>query len=287
MLRTFAYVRPASVSEALKQLEDRGARIHAGGTDLLGCLRDGVFERGNGRQPRAARRTARHHRGARRRTAPRRARHDRRDRRAPGDRREVRGARPGGLRGGQPAAPQPGHHRRQPVPAAAVLVLPRRLRTARGRAATRATPSAARTSTTASSAAAPASSCTRRTRRRRSSPSTPRCGSPVRRAPASSRSSSSSCCPRRTRRGRPCSSRARWCSEVLVPAASGRADERVPEGARARVVGLRHGRPGARRDDEGRQGRRRARRALGRRADAVAAPGRREAAHRAEARCRR
>ena len=44
MLRTFAYVRPGSVSEALKQLEERGARIHAGGTDLLGCLRDGVFE---------------------------------------------------------------------------------------------------------------------------------------------------------------------------------------------------------------------------------------------------
>jgi len=44
MLRTFAYVRPGSVSEALKQLEERGARIHAGGTDLLGCLRDGVFD---------------------------------------------------------------------------------------------------------------------------------------------------------------------------------------------------------------------------------------------------
>jgi len=44
MLRTFAYVRPASVSEALKHLEARGARIHAGGTDLVGCLRDGVFE---------------------------------------------------------------------------------------------------------------------------------------------------------------------------------------------------------------------------------------------------
>jgi xanthine dehydrogenase YagS FAD-binding subunit len=44
MLRTFAYVRPGSVSDALKQLEERGARIHAGGTDLLGCLRDGVFE---------------------------------------------------------------------------------------------------------------------------------------------------------------------------------------------------------------------------------------------------
>ncbi len=44
MLRTFAYVRPGSVSEALKELQERGTRIHAGGTDLLGCLRDGVFE---------------------------------------------------------------------------------------------------------------------------------------------------------------------------------------------------------------------------------------------------
>jgi len=44
MLRTFAYVRPGSVSEALKQLDGPGSRIHAGGTDLLGCLRDGVFE---------------------------------------------------------------------------------------------------------------------------------------------------------------------------------------------------------------------------------------------------
>ncbi len=44
MLRTFGYVRPGSVGEALKQLEERGARAHAGGTDLLGCLRDGVFE---------------------------------------------------------------------------------------------------------------------------------------------------------------------------------------------------------------------------------------------------
>ena len=44
MLRTFAYVRPGSLSEALKQLEVAGARAHAGGTDLLGCLRDGVFE---------------------------------------------------------------------------------------------------------------------------------------------------------------------------------------------------------------------------------------------------
>jgi xanthine dehydrogenase YagS FAD-binding subunit len=39
----FTYVRPKSVREAFQHLSAGGARIHAGGTDLLGCLRDGVF----------------------------------------------------------------------------------------------------------------------------------------------------------------------------------------------------------------------------------------------------
>ena len=43
MLPPFAYVRPRSLDEAVDQLADNGARLHAGGTDLLGCLRDGVF----------------------------------------------------------------------------------------------------------------------------------------------------------------------------------------------------------------------------------------------------
>lgn len=43
MLPSFTYVRPASVQEALRELSAPGARVHAGGTDLLGCLRDGVF----------------------------------------------------------------------------------------------------------------------------------------------------------------------------------------------------------------------------------------------------
>jgi len=42
MLGSFGYVRPASLAEALAHLKS-GARIHAGGTDLLGCLRDRVF----------------------------------------------------------------------------------------------------------------------------------------------------------------------------------------------------------------------------------------------------
>lgn len=44
MLPKFSYVRPTSLDEALTHLSSEGARPHAGGTDLLGCMRDGVFE---------------------------------------------------------------------------------------------------------------------------------------------------------------------------------------------------------------------------------------------------
>jgi len=43
MLPNFGYVRPKNLSDALRQLAGPGARVQAGGTDLLGCLRDGVF----------------------------------------------------------------------------------------------------------------------------------------------------------------------------------------------------------------------------------------------------
>jgi xanthine dehydrogenase YagS FAD-binding subunit len=43
MLETFAYVRPGTLIEAVKLLSSPGARAHAGGTDLVGCLRDEVF----------------------------------------------------------------------------------------------------------------------------------------------------------------------------------------------------------------------------------------------------
>jgi len=43
MLRSFAYVRANSLSDAFKQLDGPAARVHAGGTDLLGCLRDNVM----------------------------------------------------------------------------------------------------------------------------------------------------------------------------------------------------------------------------------------------------
>lgn len=39
----FSYVRPKSLKETFSHLSAGNARIHAGGTDLLGCLRDGVF----------------------------------------------------------------------------------------------------------------------------------------------------------------------------------------------------------------------------------------------------
>lgn len=43
MLPTFTYVKPTSIGEAIRELSTPGARVHAGGSDLLGCLRDRVL----------------------------------------------------------------------------------------------------------------------------------------------------------------------------------------------------------------------------------------------------
>jgi len=43
MLPKFSYARPETLKAALALLEQDNARIHGGGTDLLGCLRDRVF----------------------------------------------------------------------------------------------------------------------------------------------------------------------------------------------------------------------------------------------------
>jgi xanthine dehydrogenase YagS FAD-binding subunit len=43
MIPEFTYIRAKSLKDALTHLSDDGARIHAGGTDLLGCMRDNVF----------------------------------------------------------------------------------------------------------------------------------------------------------------------------------------------------------------------------------------------------
>jgi xanthine dehydrogenase YagS FAD-binding subunit len=44
MLKNFAYLKASSLDEAVQALATGSARVHAGGSDLLGCLRDDVFE---------------------------------------------------------------------------------------------------------------------------------------------------------------------------------------------------------------------------------------------------
>jgi xanthine dehydrogenase YagS FAD-binding subunit len=44
MMTNFGYFRAGSLAEAIKALSARGAKLHAGGTDLLGCARDEVFQ---------------------------------------------------------------------------------------------------------------------------------------------------------------------------------------------------------------------------------------------------
>jgi xanthine dehydrogenase YagS FAD-binding subunit len=44
MLPQFAYTRPGTLKEAVRHLAEEGARVHAGGTDLLGCLRERIFD---------------------------------------------------------------------------------------------------------------------------------------------------------------------------------------------------------------------------------------------------
>jgi xanthine dehydrogenase YagS FAD-binding subunit len=43
MLPQFSYVRPDTIKDTVKHLQTKKAAIHAGGTDLLGCLRDGLI----------------------------------------------------------------------------------------------------------------------------------------------------------------------------------------------------------------------------------------------------
>jgi xanthine dehydrogenase YagS FAD-binding subunit len=47
MLPKFSYARATSIDNALAILDDRPALILAGGTDLLGCLRDGIYSADN------------------------------------------------------------------------------------------------------------------------------------------------------------------------------------------------------------------------------------------------
>ena len=43
MLPSIAFTRPTTLDDATQKLAGRGARAHAGGTDLIGCLHDRVF----------------------------------------------------------------------------------------------------------------------------------------------------------------------------------------------------------------------------------------------------
>lgn len=44
MLPKFSYVRPEQLDEVLTQLKGKSAVVHAGGTDLLGCLRERIID---------------------------------------------------------------------------------------------------------------------------------------------------------------------------------------------------------------------------------------------------
>ena len=44
MLSNFSYIRTRTLNDAVKHASSERAVVHAGGTDLLGCLRDNVFE---------------------------------------------------------------------------------------------------------------------------------------------------------------------------------------------------------------------------------------------------
>lgn len=44
MMKNFAYVKAGSIAEATKALGTKGAKLHAGGTDLMGCMRNEVFQ---------------------------------------------------------------------------------------------------------------------------------------------------------------------------------------------------------------------------------------------------
>jgi len=44
VLPQFSYVRPDTLQDTVKHLNEKSAAIHARGTDLIGCLRDGIMQ---------------------------------------------------------------------------------------------------------------------------------------------------------------------------------------------------------------------------------------------------
>ncbi len=124
MFPNFDYVRPKSLQAAITHLSDEGAVVHAGGTDLLGCLREHIFAvkkvvsisavrelhgiaEGADGTLRIGALTTTPHRG-----------------RARAHPQTFQRSCSSGLRSCQPAAAQPGNHRRQHLPETALLVLP-------------------------------------------------------------------------------------------------------------------------------------------------------------------
>ena len=43
MMPTFQYISVKRLEDGVKQLSTAGSKIHAGGTDLLGCIRERIF----------------------------------------------------------------------------------------------------------------------------------------------------------------------------------------------------------------------------------------------------
>ena len=196
-MKAFAYVNPTNEKDAVAALapEFEKALPIGGGQDLLARMKDYITQPDrlvNVKDALDSTVTPRQ-----RRPADRRGDEDGRSRRARRGRAAVSRDRRGGDRSRHAADPQPGHRRRQPQPAAALLVLPQRgvrlLQEGRQHAASR---SRARTSSTPSSAADRASSCTRRASRCRWSPTARRSASSGRKASGWCRRRTTSRCRR-------------------------------------------------------------------------------------------
>ena len=126
MMPAFQYVRVPSLEEGIRHLSSGDARVHAGGTDLLGCLRDNVSYRrksGQYKQHQGAERYPRGGGGLRigaLSTITQVAESSSRKKALPWPC-------PGCFGSGKPSTPCPGDDRRQCLPKTALLVLPGRV----------------------------------------------------------------------------------------------------------------------------------------------------------------
>ena len=44
MMKNFSYLKAGSLAEAIRALSTKDAWVHAGGTDLLGCIHDEIIQ---------------------------------------------------------------------------------------------------------------------------------------------------------------------------------------------------------------------------------------------------